>query len=69
MGYIAVLLVVFFFSAGSLYWTFNFGDCEGGCEEGMAFILFLPSLLIAGASGLAAVGLYFVSRRNRSDDR
>ena len=54
--------------AARLFWEFNYGDCAEGCGEGMAYILFLPALMIAAMSGAVAVGAHFIGNRVRDKD-
>ncbi len=44
--------------AGGLFWEFNYGGCKDGCESGMAYILFLPSLITAIVSAGVAYGFH-----------
>lgn len=52
--------------AGSLYWQFEFGDCGENCEEGMAFVLTLPVLVLAGLTAALALGAHLVGKKVRS---
>ena len=46
-----------------LYWEFNFGDCKNGCSEGMAYIYFLPAVIIAFISAVIALVSYLLRKR------
>ncbi len=62
-------LLVFLLSgavAANLYWNFNFGDCKDGCAEGMAYIYFLPAVVIALFSAIVAIISHRISKRTRS---
>ena len=63
----AIIFVISVVLAVSLFWEFNYGDCKDGCGEGMAYILFLPALVIAGLSGIIATAAHFIGKRVRAD--
>jgi len=64
----AIAFVLSVLVAARLFWEFNYGDCAEGCGEGMAYILFLPALMIAAISGAVAVGAHFIGNRVRDKD-
>ncbi len=63
---LAFLLAVLL--AARLFWEFNYGDCADGCGEGMAYILFLPALILAAITGAVAVGAHFIGNKVREKD-
>ena len=61
-------LLVFLLSATvaiGLYWHFNIGECKEGCGEGMAYIMFLPAVIIAIVSGAIAILTHLTGKRLR----
>ena len=64
----AIAFVLSVLVAARLFWEFNYGDCAEVCGEGMAYILFLPALMIAAISGAVAVGAHFIGNRVRDKD-
>ncbi len=64
----ALAFVLSVLVGASLFWEFNYGDCADGCGEGMAYILFLPALILAAITGAVAVGAHFIGKRVRDKD-
>lgn len=59
----AIVFVLSTLVAFNIFWAFNYGDCKDGCGEGMAYILFLPTLILAGISGITAIGAHIICKR------